>query len=49
MIIVVKGYSLAKKRKIVNEKKVINKRKKQAKIPTPKPETPNNFKDEYSK
>ncbi len=31
-----------------DEKKLANKRKKQAKTPTPEPETPNNSRDEYS-
>ena len=48
MIIVAESRSLAKKRKIADEKKVINKRKKQAKILTLEPKTPNNFKNKYS-
>ena len=39
---------MAKKRKIANEKKVAKKRKKQAKTPTPEPETPNDSEDKYS-
>ena len=48
MITVAEGRSLAKKRKIADEKKVTNKRKKQAKTPTLEPETPNDSEDEYS-
>jgi len=48
VITVAEGCSLAKKRKIADEKKVINKRKKRAKIPTPEPKTPNDSKDKYS-
>jgi len=49
VITVAKGRSLAKKRKIDDKKKLANKRKKKAKVPTPEPKTPNNSKDEYSK
>ena len=48
MIIVAESCLLAKKRKIADEKKVTNKRKKQAKTPTPEPKTPNDSKDKYS-
>jgi len=48
VIIVAEGCLLAKKRKIADKKKVINKRKKQAKILTLEPKTPNNSEDEYS-
>ena len=48
VITVAKGCSLAKKRKVTDKKKVTNKHKKQAKTSTPKPETPNDFKNEYN-
>ena len=48
VVIVVKGHSLAKKRKKADEKKLVNKCKKQAKTLILEPETPNNSKDEYS-
>ena len=48
VVIVAEGRSLAKKRKKADEKKLANKRKKQAKTPTPEPETPNDSRDEYS-
>ena len=48
MITVAEGRSLAKKRKIADEKKVTKKRKKHTKIPTPEPETPNNSIDKCS-
>ena len=48
VVIVAKGRSLAKKRKKADKKKLANKRKKQAKTPTPEPETPNDSRDEYS-
>ena len=39
---------LAKKRKIDSKKKFINKCKKKAKTPIPKPKMPSNFKNKYS-
>ena len=44
----VKGRLLAKKRKIDNKKKLVNKHKKKAKTLILEPKTPNNFKDKYS-
>ena len=44
-----KGRLLAKKRKIDNIKKLVNKCKKKAKTLILEPKTPNNSKDEYSK
>ena len=48
MITVAKGRLLAKKRKIDNEKKLANKRKKKAKTLILEPEISNNSGDEYS-
>ena len=48
VIIVAENHLLVKKWKIADENKLKNKRKKQAKTPTLKPETPNDFEDEYS-
>jgi len=48
VITVVKGRLLAKKRKIVDKKKVTKKCKKYAKTPTPQPETPNDSIDKCS-
>ena len=45
---VAEGRLLAKKRKVADEKKLANKRKKRAKILTPEPKIPNNSEDEYS-
>ena len=45
----VKSHSLAKKWQIADEKKVARKYKKQAKPPTLKLETANDFENEYSK
>jgi hypothetical protein len=49
VITVIESRSLAKKRKIADEKKVAKKRKKYTKTLTPEPKTPNDPIDECSK